>query len=334
MGDQHTGSSSGLEGAAENTPANLAGEELLAVIRQSPEACIVVNAAFMVQFANPTAHALFDGRCEVGNRLTGLDEIAQARIAQAIRAQSSLQAIAHVAGSEMTVEITGVPLDTGQVLYIRDISDLVRLRQELAAQAQMLTSLQETLEARGEEIASLRAAIDRREGDPLSSATGPLALEKRLNQEYQRSHRYRSALSLMLVEVERPGGGVPTKQDADADPIMQQAAAILTQVARTTDFVVRYSSQAFALVLPETRGQDALVVASRVRSAMARHSWDGIQVTLSIGVASATVSTRDGSELRSQAERALRASRRLGGDRATHYAEFRDPLSDASSVLD
>jgi GGDEF domain-containing protein len=98
--------------------------------------------------------------------------------------------------------------------------------------------------------------------------------------------------------------------------------------------VVRYSSQAFALVLPETRGQDALVVASRVRSAMARHSWDGIQVTLSIGVASATVSTRDGSELRSQAERALRASRRLGGDRATHYAEFRDPLSDASSVLD
>jgi diguanylate cyclase (GGDEF)-like protein/PAS domain S-box-containing protein len=102
------------------------------------------------------------------------------------------------------------------------------------------------------------------------------------------------------------------------DCLRTVAAAISSTASRATDTVARYGGEEFALILPDTDGKGALIVAERIRTAIEclgiphEASSSGI-VTISVGVAATQAGQdSDPAMLVGAADRALYAAKRQG----------------------
>ena len=67
----------------------------------------------------------------------------------------------------------------------------------------------------------------------------------------------------------------------------KETAAIIKKSTRDIDTVARWGGEEFIVLLPETGGEDALQVASRVLSAISHHTFTAFpeRITVSIGLA-------------------------------------------------
>jgi GGDEF domain-containing protein len=83
-----------------------------------------------------------------------------------------------------------------------------------------------------------------------------------------------------------PPGGHPV-----GDLVLKGVAQILREKARDTDVVARYGGEEFAIIMPETDGKGAQVIAERIREAVQHKTFltelGPLHVTLSLGIAAA-----------------------------------------------
>ncbi len=128
--------------------------------------------------------------------------------------------------------------------------------------------------------------------DGLTGIANRRRLDQVLLSEWQRGQRDKKPLSLLICDVDH------FKQYNDAfghpagDLCLKRVAAVLTgNLRRPADLAARFGGEEFAIVLPDTDGPGALVVAEACRSQLeqlAIVSGAGDKpVTMSIGVASA-----------------------------------------------
>jgi diguanylate cyclase (GGDEF)-like protein len=107
---------------------------------------------------------------------------------------------------------------------------------------------------------------------------------------------------------------------AAGDEVLRIVAEILRAGTRPSDLLVRSGGEEFIIVLPGMGSNDALVVADRLRRAIAAHSWPLRPVTASFGVTvvSTTAKPVMVADLLEAADRALYHSKRSGRNRVTH----------------
>jgi diguanylate cyclase (GGDEF)-like protein len=141
---------------------------------------------------------------------------------------------------------------------------------------------------------SLRAANKRNEllsqTDALTGTYNRRHLMQRLPQEAERARRYRHALSLVLCDVDHFKQINDTHGHQVGDQVLQGVAQFLRDSVRVEiDWVARYGGEEFVIVLPETPLSGALVVAEKVRAALAASELAignlVLKVTASFGVA-------------------------------------------------
>src|SRR5262249_17738476 len=125
--------------------------------------------------------------------------------------------------------------------------------------------------------------------DPLTSLPNRRAIDRLAEAEIRRRARYPSPLALGFVDADHfkeingryllPGG----------DQVLIDLAKVLSASVRTVDTVGRVGGEEFMIVAPETNLEGALVLAERVRSAVAEHCFtykgERIPVTISAGFA-------------------------------------------------
>ncbi len=110
-----------------------------------------------------------------------------------------------------------------------------------------------------------------------------------LDMEAYRSKRYNHPLSLLFIDVDH------FKQYNDAyghlqgDKVLIILCRIINSCLRTMDSAYRYGGEEFTVILPETEGKEALIVAARIRASMEAEkfthgSGKTVNVTISIGV--------------------------------------------------
>lgn len=104
------------------------------------------------------------------------------------------------------------------------------------------------------------------------------------------------------------------------DAVLRAIAQLLLGCLRKTDVLARYGGEEFAVLLPETRGEGANVIAERVRASVggAALEIDGqkIRVTISVGVASTGVDDElDQTMLLKRADLALYRAKAAGRNR-------------------
>lgn len=139
---------------------------------------------------------------------------------------------------------------------------------------------------------------------------------RRLKEEIEISRMFKLALSLLLVDIDYFKKINDTFGHQVGDFILIELAKLLKNSVRLTDIVARYGGEEFAVILAETKLNDAVIVAERLRKlveatrfTMGKHN---LNITISIGVASLDMKTKSPEQLIKRADMALYEAKKLG----------------------
>jgi diguanylate cyclase (GGDEF)-like protein len=146
--------------------------------------------------------------------------------------------------------------------------------------------------------------------DDVTSLYNARFLEQALEQEFSRSKRAGSPISVIFLDLDY------FKQINDryghlvGSEVLRETANILRQSLRATDIATRYGGDEFVLILPDTSQSDALRVAERCREAMRAHTFGsrhGVEckITASFGVATIPDDTNEKMDLIRLADQAM-----------------------------
>jgi diguanylate cyclase (GGDEF)-like protein len=103
---------------------------------------------------------------------------------------------------------------------------------------------------------------------------------------------------------------------------IKHVATIMSQSVRKVDIVGRYGGEEFVVVLPKTNLEQALVIAEKIRNAIAQSTFsDNHRVTVSIGLTQCynSTNTTTFNDLCQQADLALYKAKEEGRNRSVCY---------------
>ena len=155
--------------------------------------------------------------------------------------------------------------------------------------------------------------------DGLTGLLNRRTFNTQLQARLREAQRYKRPLSLLLLDVDHFKKVNDTHGHPAGDAVLRGVAGLAQAQARETDLVARYGGEEMALVLPETDARGALIIAERIRAAVAaaRHLTEQgpIQVTLSVGVATWPGAGEDPEALLASADKALYRAKQSGRNR-------------------
>jgi diguanylate cyclase (GGDEF)-like protein len=156
--------------------------------------------------------------------------------------------------------------------------------------------------------------------DTLTGLNNHREFRRRLQEEVDRSQRYKHPLSLILVDLDHFKRVNDTQGHPAGDAILAQVGSVLRRCSRGTDVAARYGGEEMAILCPETRPDEALILAERIRDAIQRAVFrlptgGELNITISLGIASVPDHGRDAQELIDAADRALYDAKSSGRNR-------------------
>jgi diguanylate cyclase (GGDEF)-like protein len=163
--------------------------------------------------------------------------------------------------------------------------------------------------------------------DPLTGLPNRRYLEDRLFEEVERSKRYNTPLSFMIIDVDHFKSYNDIYGHTNADRALSQTALILRRGIRAIDMSARFAGDEFCIVLPETEPVDAACIAERLRLAVSRTEYTSEQgelmgqVTISVGISSFGPSRLSPLAIIETADRALYKAKTLGRNCVAVYED-------------
>ena len=125
--------------------------------------------------------------------------------------------------------------------------------------------------------------------DGLTGISNRPSMEQALQNEFERSMRYNTPLSVVLLDVDNFKDVNDTYGHQKGDEILVAVASLLKTFCRANDIAARYGGEEFLMILPQSNAQGAFKIAERVREEMMKLNFTGnesnFSVTTSCGVA-------------------------------------------------
>ena len=155
--------------------------------------------------------------------------------------------------------------------------------------------------------------------DPLTRAWNRRAVVELLHGELERARRERSRVAVLFIDLDRVKRINDRHGHAAGDAVLCEAAGRMRAVVRPYDAVCRYGGDEFVVIVAGTgaeRGaaRAAAAIAAGLRDRPVATPAGEVQVTASIGVAVAPVGAHDPERLIADADRAMYAAKRDGGN--------------------
>lgn len=183
-----------------------------------------------------------------------------------------------------------------QIERATSLQNLKSIEQELLSNLDALqsanTSYRQQLDEAKQQLAAQKAEMERLKIDVttdfLTNLPNRRALDKRLRENVDRSNRYGTKFSMIVVDIDHFKAVNDSYGHVAGDRVIRAIGTIFSEEMRSTDFLARYGGEEFVMILPETTEEQAVKTAermrSRVESAVFRYSDQGITVTVSLGV--------------------------------------------------
>ncbi len=162
--------------------------------------------------------------------------------------------------------------------------------------------------------------------DSLTGLYNHMEFQKHLAEELERSHRYGSEFSLLMLDLDHFKMVNDAYGHQVGDSILKEMAHNLRTQLRSVDKVFRYGGEEFAVILPETGQGGAKVIAEELRRRIAACSYNvgagqALKITVSIGSASFPQDAEQREDLIGAADQALFSAKRAGRNRIVVYSE-------------
>ncbi len=162
--------------------------------------------------------------------------------------------------------------------------------------------------------------------DRLTGLHNMTFFEERYPEEFERAQRYEYSFSLIMMDID----DFKHYNDSHGHPmgnvLLQKVTAAMTGALRDVDILVRYGGEEFVCILPLTDKQVAVEIAERIRSKVLQANVDiphaeeqprGF-VSLSLGVATFPVDSREKDELIELADQRMYRAKRAGKNSVCH----------------
>ncbi|WP_095982635.1 diguanylate cyclase [Melittangium boletus] len=212
------------------------------------------------------------------------------------------------------------------MLRLKVLQDaLVEKNRELDFKNRELDRANKELAQKREELLNLTRI------DALTGLYNRRYFEERLNEEFARSSRYRSPLSLVMMDIDHFKRLNDTYGHPFGDEVLRSVAKAVRGRLREVDFVARYGGEELIALLPETGTKEALGACERIREAIAsvrleHRTADGtrqeVRCTASLGVASVPDRTLLATEdLLREADTCLYAAKAAGRNCVRQYRD-------------
>lgn len=121
--------------------------------------------------------------------------------------------------------------------------------------------------------------------DPLTKISNRLKLDAVASKEIERSLRYQSDLSIILLDIDHFKHVNDTYGHLVGDKTLIELSKVLIERTRNTDIVGRWGGEEFLIVCPETNLDKALILAEDLRQSISEHIFPVIKhCTCSFGV--------------------------------------------------
>jgi two-component system, cell cycle response regulator len=215
-------------------------------------------------------------------------------------------------------------------IQMQELSARVKSMLRLKALQDALLDKNRELERMMEELTTKRQellALART--DALTALFNRRYFEERLAIEFARSHRYRSPLSCVMLDIDHFKRVNDTYGHPFGDRVIQEVARVARATLRDVDLLARYGGEEFVALLPETGPRDAWAAGERVRRAIERMNVETeaappsrVAITISVGVATFPVPSIETAEgLLRAADAALYLAKQAGRNLVRQHEE-------------
>lgn len=168
------------------------------------------------------------------------------------------------------------------------------------------------------ELSEAREELERRAClDFLTGLRNRRSFSEKMRLELTRLNRYAKPFSLVLFDIDDFKKINDTYGHNVGDLVLQRLARLTLATVRGVDEAYRVGGEEFALVLPETDGHSAMILAERLRRGVAdmRVPLPGegaVRITVSLGVVEAWAGAHEDTDIFASADDALYAAKRSG----------------------
>lgn len=184
-------------------------------------------------------------------------------------------------------------------------------------------------------VLSLKTALDVRRislleieniTDSLIDVYNRRYFDRRIEEEFERAHRYGLPLSILLLDIDLFKTVNDTYGHQAGDAVLINLGKLLVNTVRNTDIVARYGGEEICIIATNTMETPAIELAERLRFLVAatdmvpadeRNGQAAIHVTVSFGVAALNTGIHSAGELLKSADIALYRAKSQGRNQVT-----------------
>ncbi|WP_019612236.1 diguanylate cyclase [Thioalkalivibrio sp. AKL7] len=121
--------------------------------------------------------------------------------------------------------------------------------------------------------------------DELTSLWNRAHIERLFDEERARAERYGEPFAVILIDIDHFKSVNDTWGHSTGDGVLRQFAGLLRQNLRKVDAIGRIGGEEFFVLLPQTRGEQALVAARELQARITAFDFDTVgRLTASFGV--------------------------------------------------
>jgi diguanylate cyclase (GGDEF)-like protein len=123
--------------------------------------------------------------------------------------------------------------------------------------------------------------------DPLTELFNRRYFTGAIEKEFNRTVRYKSPTSCLMIDIDHFKRINDTYGHRAGDISLKETADLIKNCVRDIDTVARWGGEEFIVLLPETVGEEAMKVASRILDTISHHAFASFPepITVSIGLA-------------------------------------------------
>ncbi|WP_333877906.1 GGDEF domain-containing protein [Methylobacter sp.] len=171
-------------------------------------------------------------------------------------------------------------------------------RQKTQQQLDDLVDKIKSMESESSELKSkLKIANNQALRDTLTGLPNRNAYNERLETELARWKRYHTPLSLIIWDIDHFKNINDSYGHKAGDKVLLLIAKQLSDHSRETDFISRFGGEEFTMLLPNTNGQSALILANQLRKTIEKTGFNAsgasVAITISCGITEFTLNDTD-----------------------------------------